>query len=134
MALGGAAGFFGGQVTSWWKEDAYEWLLQVALPLLAAGAVGLTLVVAAFVVRKATSGDAASSSLVAIGAAIALLAAAPVGVQWNDGCNSHDGRVPLLAAPVAGLVKPENARLSYDEIVTLMACLPSWTLPVQPRP
>jgi hypothetical protein len=54
--------------------------------------------------------------------AAGLLLATPVGFTYNDGCNDNTTQTALALVPAAAVFRPENAALSYDGLVTLMAC------------
>jgi hypothetical protein len=58
----------------------------------------------------------------AVALAVALRAATPIRVAYNDGCNDHWGVSPAVAAPFVALTRPQAAFASYNDIVTLMAC------------
>jgi hypothetical protein len=52
----------------------------------------------------------------------ALLAATPVDVSYDDGCNDHGSLAPLAWVPVLAAVRPALARGVYDDFTTEMAC------------
>jgi hypothetical protein len=54
--------------------------------------------------------------------AAGLLLATPVGFTYNDGCNDNATQTALVLVPAAAVFRPENAALSYDGLVTLIAC------------
>jgi hypothetical protein len=55
-----------------------------------------------------------------VAATAGLLAATPVDVSWDDGCNAHGGRAPIAVAPLIEQRKPESAPLAYEDVSTLM--------------
>jgi hypothetical protein len=59
-------------------------------------------------------------ALVMVSAAAGLAAATPVGAGWDDGCNKHGARLPLIAGPQVWLGNPADVRLPYDEGATLV--------------
>jgi hypothetical protein len=54
--------------------------------------------------------------------AAGLLVATPVGFTYDDGCNDNTTQTALALVPAAAVFRPENAALSYDGLVTLIAC------------
>jgi hypothetical protein len=54
--------------------------------------------------------------------AVPFVAATPISVSYNDGCNDHGAVSPAVAAPFVALTRPQAAVASYNDIVTLMAC------------
>jgi hypothetical protein len=58
-----------------------------------------------------------------IAATVGLLAATPVDVAWDDGCNDHGGRAAVVVAPVIEHRRPAAASLAYEDESTLVACV-----------
>lgn len=50
------------------------------------------------------------------------IAALPVEVGWDDGCNGHVRQIPLVAAPYVDQAKPGSFRLTYGTTSTLSYC------------
>jgi hypothetical protein len=81
------------------------------------------LVAAAAVALARLTRARATATIGIAAAAVALVAATPVRAAWTDDCgNRHSARVPLVAAPAVNLTKPRDARVSYEEVSTLIGC------------
>jgi hypothetical protein len=65
-----------------------------------------------------------SMRVVAMAITVAAVAATPIPVAWDDGCNSHTGTTYVATAPYVLVTQPEETRLAFGGIMTLMACVP----------
>ncbi len=83
---------------------------------------GLILVRAALRLTRRVDRIRPGGAALAVAAAAALAAATPVHVAWDDGCNDHDARLPLIAAPYVLLATPESPYLAYVHDSTLVHC------------
>jgi hypothetical protein len=63
--------------------------------------------------------------VVALCAAAAMVAATPVPVSWNDGCNDQDGQIALIAAPQVWLAHAADPVGEYYGTSSLVLCLPA---------
>ena len=63
--------------------------------------------------------------VVAMAFTVAAVAATPIPVTWNDGCNGHWGTTYAATAPYVLFTQPEDTRLAFGGAMTLMACVPS---------
>lgn len=97
----------------WWTL-ALVWVVAVVPVLCAGGVLAIVL---------ALHGSAAHSrAVVAAALACGMVAATPVNVSWNDGCNDHGGRVALVALPYVQVAAPAELRVPYTDTQTLMFC------------
>jgi hypothetical protein len=64
--------------------------------------------------------------------AVALLAAIPIDVFYDDGCNEHQTVSPVVAAPFIVWNRPETSVGSYNDVTTLMACFDGPGPPLEP--
>ena len=79
--------------------------------------VGPLVAVVAFGLGVRGTGVLAVTALIA-----GSIAALPVEVGWDDGCNGHVGQIPLVAAPYVDQAKPESFHLTYGTTSTLSYC------------
>lgn len=101
----------------WWLETI---MLSVFLPVAGATVVIGALVAAA--VGGSRGVDRAALPVLSLGVVIGAVALLPVERSWNDGCNDQYAVVPLVVAPYIDREKPDDVRLSYDGIGTLVGC------------
>jgi hypothetical protein len=130
---------FGWRVTEAAREDGAGWWLFTRGPVLFAvlAAVVLAVLVAYRRSRGARPRHRASVGF-ASAVAVALLAATPISVDYDDGCNDHSTVSPAVAAPLLALTRPQAAVASYTDRITLVACsnkpLPPGVLPLSSAP
>lgn len=65
-----------------------------------------------------------SMRVVAVAITVAAVAATPIPVAWDDGCNGHWGTTYAATAPYVLVTQPEDTRLAFGGMMTLMACVP----------
>lgn len=98
--------------------------LTVAVTLVALSAMSMAAVV--LLIRHRGQQVTARSWLLPLAAAaifIGAIAAIPVARDWNDGCNSHGGEVPLVIVPFIEIAKPSTTLVPvYRNTQTLKAC------------
>jgi hypothetical protein len=112
-------------------------------PLALVRGLGLAVVVGAvcalvLATARLTRQRALALGPVALGAccSVALLAATPVKASWNDGCNDHSARLPLIEAPRVWWGSPESTHAAYEDMQTLVLCSSVgelWPAPNRPR-
>jgi hypothetical protein len=118
------------------REDDAGWWLFTRGPVLFAvlAAVVLCAVLAAFRRSRGAPRRYRASVGFASAVAVAVLAATPISVDYDDGCNDHSTVSPAVAAPFLALTRPQAAVASYTDRTTLVACsnkpLPSGVLPL----
>jgi hypothetical protein len=136
MGVSVCLGVFAWRVTDAAGEDGAGWWLFTSGPVLFAvlAAVVLCTVRAAFRRSRGAPPRHRASVAFASAVAVALLAATPISVDYDDGCNDHSTVSPAVAAPFLALTRPRAAVASYTDRTTLVACsdkpLPSGVLPL----
>jgi hypothetical protein len=93
--------------------------LVVGAQIIAVSVVTAVLSLAAFTRRRSLS-----MAVVAVAITVAAVAATPIPVAWDDGCNSHTGTTYAATAPYILVAQPEDTRLAFGGMMTLMACVP----------
>jgi hypothetical protein len=121
VVLLAAAGVFAlalrGAIAEHFAFPAFPPLVLAALLALVLGAI--VLAARAVLPGPRTLGAAAAACLTA---SAALLAAAPVELAYDDGCNDHGTVAPVLLVPALALTRPDRAVGAYEDSSTLMAC------------
>jgi hypothetical protein len=127
---------FAWRVTQAAREDDAGWGLFARGPVLFAvlAAVVLCTVLVAFRRSRRAPPRHRASVAFASAVAVALLAATPINVDYDDGCNAHWTVSPAVAAPFIALTRPEATVAYYTDRTTLRACshkpLPPGVLPL----
>jgi hypothetical protein len=106
------------------SDDDAVWRLAFAgmVPLVVAGGALVYLGTTAAYQRIRRRPARPSLRRVAMALTVGLVAAAPIPVDWNDGCNSHHAVIALAAVPYVIATDPADPRVPYFDDRTLIGC------------
>ena len=86
--------------------------------------IAVSVVTAVLSLAALTRRRSLSMGAVAVAITVAAVAATPIPVTWDDGCNGHWGTTYAATAPYVLFTEPEDTRLSFGGVMTLMECIP----------